>query len=237
MFFIIYIMRVLKFGGKSLETIEKCTNICKFIKSIYKNEKQLIIVVSAMGNTTDKLLNLAMDFGYDKIKNKLTLSARRELSNLLSIGEMQSASLISTMLLSMGVPAKSINARDIEIRTFGDYLNGKISYINKTKINEFLSNEIVAVVTGFQGINNNNEITTLGRGGSDTTAVALASIYDTKAEIYSDYNGVFSGDPKNDKYKKFNNINYDSINSMANSGAKVLESRAIEIAKKCCKKK
>jgi len=225
-------MRVLKFGGKSLDTTEKCNKICKYIKDIYKNEKQLIIIVSAIGNTTDKLIDLSNSYNYEKCAKKNNLIARRELAKLLTTGEIQSAALLSIMLNSIGIPAKSFSASDIEIRTFGDYLNSKIHYINKSKLNDCLSKNIVCVVSGFQGINQNNEFTTLGRGGSDTTAVALSSIYNLDAEIYSDYDGVFTGDPKLNTYKKIKKIDYNSILKLSKAGAKVLETRSILIAKK-----
>ena len=224
-------MRVLKFGGKSLGSLEKCTEICKFIKKVYKSEKEIVVVVSAIGITTDSLSNLAFDYGYEKSLNKSTEISKREMAKLLSTGEIQSAALFSLCLNSMGVPAKSLSASDLEISTFGDYLNSKVAYINKSKIEEVLKNKTVAVVAGFQGINKSGDITTLGRGGSDTTAVAIASIFDCEAEIYSDYNGVFAGDPKLASYKKLKNINYDTTHLMANAGAKVIDERANAIAK------
>ena len=217
-------MRVLKFGGKSLETNEKFKNICNFVKSAYEKDNQLVIVVSAIGNTTDKLIELSKEFGNNENSN-------RELAILLSTGETQSASLFAMHLNSINVPAKSLSAKDINLLTYGDYNNSKVVFASKQKILECLNNNIVAVIAGFQGVNKNGEITTLGRGGSDTTAVALASIFNTKAEIYSDYDGIFAGDPKLDNYKKLDFVSYDSMINMANAGAKVLDARAIKIAK------
>ena len=120
-------MRVLKFGGKSLDTKEKFSKICEYIKKIYQNEKQIIVVVSAIGNTTDRLLNLSNNFGNNKNSN-------RELAVLLSTGEIQSASLFSMHLNSIGVPAKSFCGSDIGIKTFGDYTSSVISFVEKNKL-------------------------------------------------------------------------------------------------------
>ena len=217
-------MRILKFGGKSLSSVEKSQKICKYIKKIYKNEKKLIIVVSAMGNKTNNLLTLANKFGESDF-------AKSDLAKLLATGELESSALISIMLNTIGVPAKSFSAHELQIKTFGDPLCSRISYINKTPLIESLKNNIVSVVAGFQGINSNNEITTLGRGGSDTTAAALAAIFGINAEIYSDFNGIYAGDPRLLNFKKLKSVNYDIISNMAKAGAKVLESRATKIAK------
>ena len=217
-------MRILKFGGKSLSSAEKTQNICKNIKKIYKNDKNIIIVVSAIGNSTDTLLSLA-----EKYAPKTT--QKNELAKLLSTGEIVSSSLFSLMLNSMGVPAKSFSAYELEIKTFGDPLDSRIAYINKSKLNDCLKNNIVAVVAGFQGINNNGEITTLGRGGSDTTAAAIGAIFDNPVEIYSDFNGIFSGDPRVLKFKKIKRASYNLMIKMAKAGAKVLDHRAIILAK------
>lgn len=224
-------MRILKFGGKSLDSKEKVKKICKFIKNVYENEKKLIIVVSAMGTTTDNLISQSIDFGYSNQTCKSHEFQAREFARLLSTGEIQSASLFSMSLISMGIPAKSFSATDISISTFGGFLDAKISYISKSKLNDELSKGVVCVVAGFQGINKNGEITTLGRGGSDTTAVALGAVFGEQVEIYSDYDGIFTGDPKDNSYKKVREIDYTSVINMADGGAKVLDSRAVKICK------
>lgn len=217
-------MRIMKFGGKSLDCPEKVQKICKNIKKIYKNDKEIIIVVSAMGKTTDNLINLS--------KNYYNINySKRELDVLLSTGETQSSALFALALNSCGVPAKSLQAFQLGVSTFGDFQNSRIAYINKKPILECFENNQVAVIPGFQGINKHGEITTLGRGGSDTTATALGATFDCDAEIYSDFDGVFCGDPRNFEYKKIKNIDYNSMINIANSGAKVLEARASEIAK------
>ena len=181
--------------------------------------------MSAIGNTTNNLIALAEKYSGKNNQN------HTELAKLLSTGEVVSSALFSIMLNSMGVPSKSLSAYELEISTFGDPLNSRITYINKKKILECLNSNTVAVVAGFQGVNKNNEITTLGRGGSDTTAVALASIFETEVEIYSDYSGVFSGDPKFLNFKKIKKASFDIMTKMAKAGAKVLDSRAVTLAK------
>lgn len=218
-------MRILKFGGKSLSSPEKTQNICKNIKKIYKKDKKIIIIVSAIANSTDTLLELSKNYSFKS-------PPKTELAKLLSTGEIVSSSLFSMMLNSIGVPAKSFSAYELEIKTFGDPLDSRIAYINKSKINSCFDKNIVVVVAGFQGINSQNEITTLGRGGSDTTATALGAVFDSPVEIYSDFNGVFSGDPRVLKFKKIKSANYDIMLKMARAGAKVLDHRAVEIAKK-----
>ncbi len=217
-------MRILKFGGKSLSTKEKMQKICKYIKKIYKNDKKIIVVVSAMGNSTDKLLDLASDF----VGTKTT---SRELATLLSTGETVSSSIFAMMLNSMGVPAKSIQGFELQITTYGEHTNSRIAYLNKTILENVMSNDTVAVVSGFQGINSKGEITTLGRGGSDTTAAAIGAVFNQTPEIYSDFNGVFTGDPRELDFKKLKEVGYDEMIAMAEGGAKVIDSRASSIAK------
>lgn len=214
----------MKFGGKSLDCFKKVQKICKNIKKIYKNDKKIIIVVSAIGKTTDNLIETSKNYYKSNYSS-------RELDVLLSTGETQSSALFALALNSCGVPAKSLQAFQLNISTFGDFQNSRISYINKQPILECFENNQVVVVPGFQGINKNGEITTLGRGGSDTTAAALGAIFDCNTEIYSDFDGVFYGDPRCFNYKKIKTIDYDSMINIASTGAKVLEARAVEIAK------
>lgn len=216
-------MRIMKFGGKSLNSPEKVQKICKNIKKIYKNDKNIIIIVSAFGQTTDNLIKISQDY----YKNKYS---KREMDALLSTGESQAAALFSMQLNSMGIPAKSFQSFQLNIKTFGEHQNSLIAYINKEPLTECLNNQTVAVIAGFQGINNQNDITTLGRGGSDTTATAIGAIFNKNVEIYSDFDGVFAGDPRENNYKKLKSIDYQAMKNMAISGAKVLEKRATEIA-------
>lgn len=216
-------MRILKFGGKSLENLQKTQKICKFIKKIYKNEKKLIIIVSAMGDTTNKLLGLSEQFN---AKNK----SKRELDCLLSSGETISASLFAIILNSIGVPTKSFLGWQIKINTYGDFQNSLITSIDKNKIEECLNNNIVTVIAGFQGVNKNGEITTLGRGGSDTTASALGAVFNTNIELYSDFNGMFACDPRTQKTKKLKTISLNQLNDVANQGMKLVCNRATKLA-------
>ena len=217
-------MRILKFGGKSLSDENKVSSICKYIKNIYKKDKEIIVVVSAQGKTTDNLLSEAKKYMPDKTN-------KRELDVLLSTGETVSSALFAMALSKQDLPAKSFQAFQLEISTFGDFSDSKIAYINKTLINECLKNNIIAVVSGFQGINSKGEITTLGRGGSDTTASALGAIFDCDVEIYSDFDGVFSGDPRKLEYKKLKNIDYDSMILLSKNGAKVIDEKSTILAK------
>ncbi len=216
-------MRVLKFGGKSLSTIEKMQNICKYIKKIYKNDKKIIVVVSAMGTTTNNLISQAKEIDEN-------LTASRELAQLLSTGEIVSASLFSMCLNKIGVPAKSLTAHQIDLCTFGDYQDSKIYYLNKKKLSAVIDLGTVCVVTGFQGIAKNGDTTLLGRGGSDTTAVAISGVFGVNAEIYSDYAGIFSGDPKYNNFKKLPKLSYQTMEDMADGGSKVLAKRATQLA-------
>ena len=217
-------MRILKFGGKSLSTKDKVINVCRFIKQCYKKDKRIVVVVSAMGQTTNDLTDMANDFGNN-------LETKRELAVLLSTGETQSASLMTMRLVSMGVPAKSLLGFQLGIETFGDPLDSRVAFIKKEKIIECFKNNEVAVVAGFQGVNTKGEITTLGRGGSDTTATAIGSVFGADVEIFSDFDGIFAGDPRIFAYKKLKSVDYDTMINIAFGGAKVLAGRATEIAK------
>ncbi len=217
-------MRILKFGGKSLASLEKMQKICKYIKKIYKNDKKIVVIVSAMGNSTDSLIELSKEFGGEKI-------SKRELAVLLSTGETKSSSLFAMLLSNLNVPAKSFQGYQLQTTTYGGYESGRIAYINKSIIDNCINNETVAVIAGFQGINRNGEITTLGRGGSDTTAAAIGVLYDEKVEIYSDFDGVFAGDPKEYNFKKLKQIDFNSMLNLAEGGAKVIDGRATSLAK------
>lgn len=217
-------MRILKFGGKSLETTQKTQKICKYIKKIYENDKKLIIVVSAMGNSTNNLLDLAKQFKPEK-------HSKRELDTLLSTGETLSASLFAIILCSIGVPAKSFQSWQIKIKTHGDFQNSLISSIEKQNIEDCLNSNIVAIVAGFQGINSTGDITTLGRGGSDTTACALGAVFGINTELYSDFNGMFSADPREISTKKLSSISLDQLDRASSNGIKLVSNRAVKIAK------
>ena len=217
-------MRILKFGGKSLGSLEKTQKICKYIKKIYEKDKKLLIVVSAMGQTTDTLLDLVRDFNADQC-------AKRELDTLLSCGETISASVFAIILNNCGIPAKSFQAWQVKINTMGEHQNSLITSINKSVIEDCLSKNIIPVITGFQGINKSNDITTLGRGGSDTTAAALGSVFNCNVEFYSDFNGAYSCDPRHIKSKKLNSVSLNQLDFLSEAGSKILSNRAVKIAK------
>ena len=217
-------MRILKFGGKSLSTIKKTQKICKYIKKIYRNDKKIIVVVSAIGNTTNNLIKKVNGF------SKRNLS-KRELDVLLSTGETASSAIFSIILNSIGVPAKSLQSFQIKIKTRGEHLSSLITSINKKKIDASLNKNIVCIIPGFQGINSAGDITTLGRGGSDTTACALGAVYNTSVELYSDFEGIFSGDPRQLNYKKQDKISIESLDRITETGSKIVSNRAVKIAK------
>lgn len=216
---------VQKYGGSSVGDVEKIINVAqKISKKISKNCK-LIVVVSAMGKTTDELIKLA--------KQVSEIPEPRELDMLLTTGEQISASLLSMVLIKKRIRCKSLNAFQAGITTTSNFNEAKILSIDKVKILQLMEENDCIVITGFQGITENGEITTLGRGGSDTSAVALASMLSTDCEIYSDVAGIYSIDPRlcaNAKKIKF--VAYDEMLEMASLGAKVLHSRSVEIAKK-----
>ncbi|MDN5342678.1 MAG: aspartate kinase [Oceanotoga sp.] len=216
---------VQKYGGSSVADSEKIKQIAKKIKEKIKENNKLIIVVSAMGKTTDNLLKLSKE-----ISKKPNL---RELDMLLTTGEQISASLLSIALNEIKIKAKSLNAYQAGIYTNNEYNHAKIEKFDTKNILNHLENYQVLVITGFQGINQNGDLTTLGRGGSDTSAVALASSLNAKCEIYSDYPGIYTIDPKlYPNAKKIKKVNYDEMLEMSRLGSKVLHYRSVEIAKK-----
>ncbi len=216
---------VQKYGGSSVKDLERIKNVAKKIKKRVDEGLKIIVVVSAMGKTTDNLLNLAESISQNPDP--------RELDMLLATGEQVSAALLAMALKDIGTRAISFNALQLNIRTTLEHNSAKIIDINVDTISEKFSYYDVIVITGFQGINHRGDITTLGRGGSDTSAVALAAKLKTQCEIYSDVDGVYTCDPKlHPNARKHFYVTYDEILEMSASGAKVLHSRAIEIAKK-----
>ena len=219
-------MRVVKkFGGSSVATTEKIKNIAMDIAKNYKEGDEVVIVVSAMGKTTDALIKLAKE-----ISNTPDV---RELDSLLSTGEQQTTSLLSMALKEQGCKAISLTGAQAGIRTGGVHTKNKIESIKIDRIEKHLKDGKVVIVAGFQGINDNGDVTTLGRGGSDTSAVALAAALKCDCEIYTDVTGIFGVDPRVYKNaKKLEKISYEEMMEMANLGAGVMETRAVEIGKK-----
>jgi len=216
---------VQKFGGSSVADAQKILGVAVRIAKRVGEGFKLIIVVSAMGKSTDGLIKLAKEVSPDPDP--------REYDMLLSTGEQVSVSLVSMALKDLGVKGKSLNAFQAGIKTTKSHTQAKILHFDTNFINEQLKEYDVLVVTGFQGVTEDWEITTLGRGGSDTSAVALASALGVDCEIYSDVAGIYTTDPKlHPNAKKLKQVSYDEMLEMASLGAKVLHSRSVEIAKK-----
>lgn len=217
---------VLKFGGTSVENNEKLNIVAQKIIDYYNKGNNVVVVVSAQGKMTDILLKQAKEL--DETPNS------RELDVLLSSGEQISISKLSILLNKLGYKAISLTGWQAGIYTNLVYQNSIINYIDNTRILQELSNGKIVIIAGFQGINENADITTLGRGGSDTTAVSIAaSLNADKCLIYSDVEGVFTADPKKvENAKKIKEISYDEMLEISNEGAEVLHNRCIEIAKK-----
>jgi aspartate kinase len=216
---------VQKYGGSSVADAEKIKSVAKKIAKKVKEKNKLVVVVSAMGKTTDNLLKLAKE-----VSKK---SVPRELDMLVTTGEQVSASLLAMALNDIGIKSKSLNAFQAKIMTTGDYMQARIKNLKATRIKELLKENQALIITGFQGITEEDEIKTLGRGGSDTSAVALAAALDAKCEIYSDVAGIYTTDPRlHPEAKKLKYITYDEMLEMSSLGAKVLHSRSVEIAKK-----
>ena len=216
---------VLKFGGSSVSNAEKIKKVAKRIYEISKKEK-CVVVVSAMGNTTDKYLALAKKVcGKNEINKTL-------LDELLNLGELKSVYLLCLALCDFNIKVVGLNGNEAGIVTCGAHGNSSILKVNKQRLEAELIKNDVVVVAGFCGENERHEICTLGRGGSDTSAVALAAMLKCKCIIYSDVNGIYSIDPKvYKKAKKLNKINVDDMLELSAFGAKVLEGRCVEIAK------
>jgi hypothetical protein len=216
---------VQKYGGSSVATTEKIMAIANHLKKIKENGDDLVVVVSAMGKTTNNLIALSKEI----TENPDT----RELDRLMSIGENQTIALLSIALNSIGVKAISFTGEQIELKTTGIHTKSRIKSVNSNKIKEYIEKGYIVVVAGFQGVNENQDITTLGRGGSDTSAVAIASSLGCVCEIYTDVDGIYSIDPRiYEKAKKIDEISYQEMMELAYLGAGVMEPRAIELGYK-----
>lgn len=217
---------VLKYGGSSVATIEKIKAIAEYVVNLKKTKyDDVIVVASAMGKTTNALIAMA--------KEITSSPSQRELDSLLSTGEQQTVSLLSMAINSMGQKAVSLTGYQANVKTVGVHTKSKIKRIDTERIEEYLKDDNVVIVAGFQGINDHGDITTLGRGGSDTSAVALAASLNCECRIYTDVEGIYSVDPRLYKDAKFlDKISYEEMMEMANLGAGVMETRAVEIGKK-----
>ncbi len=217
---------ILKFGGSSVADNEKLQIVAKKIIKKFEEENNIVVVVSAQGKMTDTL-----------IKEAETLSlnpSKREMDALISVGEQITASKLAILLNYLGYEAISLTGWQAGIYTNNENQNAIIENIDITRINEELNKRKIVIISGFQGINEIKDITTLGRGGSDTTAVALATALQAEqCYIYSDVDGIYTADPnKVDNTKKLKNISYDEMISLSDEGAKVLHNRCVEIGDK-----
>ncbi len=213
---------VLKFGGTSVGTIEKIKKVANIIKKRFSKGNEVIVVVSAMSGVTDELKAKS-----DSISKNFD---NKELDVLLSSGEQVSCSLLSGALIDLGVKARSWLGWQIPIVTNDNYTSSQIMKIKTDEILNFISKKGVAVIAGFQGISEESRITTLGRGGSDLSAVAIAKFFQTDScEIYTDVDGVLTTDPSiNEKAKKIDKISYEEMLEMASLGAKVMQPNAVQ---------
>ncbi len=218
-------MIVQKYGGSSVATAEKIRGVAERIRQRVDRGDKLVVVVSAMGKTTNSLIALAEQVSAEP--------SPRELDMLLSTGEQVTSALLAMALCDMGIPALSYNAFQLGLTTTGSFNNARIMDLNLSRLRSQLERRSVLVVTGFQGITPDGDVTTLGRGGSDTSAVAIAAKCGCPCEIYSDVPGVFTCDPNRvPGARKLDYITYDEMLELSSLGARVLHSRAVEIAKK-----
>lgn len=216
---------VQKFGGTSVGSEERIAVVAKIVKEASKNNP-IVVVVSAMSGETNRLIKLAKSFGDNPSK--------REFDALVSTGEKVSAALLAMALQQIDVPAKSYSASQISMRTTDSYSKARILDVDGKKIQETLDAGIVPIITGFQGITDSGDVTTLGRGGSDTTAVAIAAqLGAERCDIYTDVDGIYTTDPRVvPEAKKIDVITMEEMLEMAGQGAKVIQIRAVEFANK-----
>jgi aspartate kinase len=216
---------VQKFGGTSVGSVERIINVAERVKAETNLGNQVVVVVSAMGKSTDQLVNLAKEISGQPNK--------RDMDMLLSTGEQVTIALLSMALNEQELPAVSFTGWQAGIVTEPIHGNARITTINSEAVKKQLADGKVVIVAGFQGVTENGEITTLGRGGSDTTAVALAAALNAdKCDIYTDVTGVFTTDPRYVKSaRKLKSVSYDEMLELANLGAGVLHPRAVEFAK------
>lgn len=217
---------VKKFGGSSVANRERIFNVARRCIEDYKKGNDIIVVLSAMGDTTDELLELAQSINPN--------APKRELDMLLTTGEQVSVALMAMAFHFYDIPAISLNAFQVRMHCTARYGNARFKRIDTERIQHELEARKIVIVTGFQGINKYDDYSTLGRGGSDTTAVALAAaLHADKCEIYTDVDGVYTADPRIVKNaRKIDEIIYDEMLELATSGAKVLHNRSVEMAKK-----
>ncbi len=217
---------VQKFGGSSVANAERVRNVASIVADTYKEGNDVIVVVSAQGDTTDDLIEKAGELNPS--------ASKRELDMLMTAGEQISASLLAMAIDNMGLPVISLLGWQIGMKTDSNYGNARIKTIDTERLSAEIAQKKIVIVAGFQGINKYDDITTLGRGGSDTTAVAIAAAMKADiCHIYTDVDGVYTADPRIVKNaKKLDEITYDEMLELATLGAQVLHNRSVEMAKK-----
>jgi len=217
---------VKKFGGSSVANKERILNVAKRCVEDYQKGHQVIVILSAMGDTTDALIDLAKDINPNPPK--------REMDMLMSTGEQVSVAMMAMALHGMNIPAVSLNAFQVMMHSTSNYGNSRLKRIDAERIKHELDSRKIVIITGFQAINKYDDYTTLGRGGSDTTAVAIAAALHADAcEIYTDVDGIYTADPRIVKNAvKLKEITYDEMLELASLGAKVLHNRSVEMAKR-----
>lgn len=217
---------VKKFGGSSVADRERIFNVAERCVEEYKKGNDVIVVLSAMGDTTDELIAKAKEINPN--------ASRREMDMLLTTGEQVSVSLMAMAISSMGISAVSLNAFQVGMHCTSAYGNARFKRVDADRIRHELEYRKIVIITGFQGVNKYEDYVTLGRGGSDTTAVAIAAALHADAcEIYTDVDGVYTADPRIVKNaRKLESISYDEMLELASLGAKVLHNRSVEMAKK-----
>lgn len=217
---------VQKFGGSSVADADRIRNVARIITETYRKGHGVVVVLSAQGDTTDDLIAKAAEINPN--------ASKREMDVLLSTGEQISCSLCAMAIEAMGYPVVSLTGWQAGIRTNSAYSNARIDRVDTERVLAELDKKCIVIVTGFQGINRYDDITTLGRGGSDTSAVALAaSLHADLCQIYTDVDGVYTADPRCVKgAKKLEEITFDEMLELATLGAQVLHNRSVEMAKR-----
>ena len=217
---------VQKFGGSSVADSDKIRNVARIITETYRRGHSVVAVLSAQGDTTDDLIAKAAEINPN--------GSKREMDMLLSTGEQNSCSLCAMAIEAMGYPVISLTGWQAGVRTNSAYSNARIKRVAPERILAELDKKCIVIVTGFQGINKYDDITTLGRGGSDTSAVALAaSLHADLCQIYTDVDGVYTADPRHvEGAKKLDEITFDEMLELATLGAQVLHNRSVEMAKR-----
>lgn len=217
---------VQKFGGSSVANAERVMNVARIITDTYKDGNNVVVVVSAQGDTTDDLIEKA-----NEINPK---ASKREMDMLLTAGEQISISLLAMAIESLGYPVISLLGWQAGFETNSAYGSARISTVKTERLQKELDQRKIVIVAGFQGLNKYEDLTTLGRGGSDTSAVAIAAaLHADRCQIFTDVTGVFTADPRKvENTQKLNDITYDEMLEFATLGAQVLNNRSVEMAKK-----